>query len=152
MEGTQHVEHTCVSVYVKLKKSVRAWVGKQVSSLSSQTALLTAAGERWACNVFYWCSGSPTALRGTGPSPGWLGGEWQPQLLSLILRASSCPWGRLLRVWESAAVMEAKVFFLTHHKLPCAFHTNKEIHMVQRDACTYTWTVTLPAEERGNAL
>lgn len=48
-----------------------------IFSPHSKTVLLTAAGERGrACNVFYWCSRSQTALDGTE-----LGGEWRPQLL-----------------------------------------------------------------------
>lgn len=65
-------------------------------------------------------------------SLGLLRGEWQPQLLPMtktILWATSCLWGCLLWVQESAAVMEAKVFFLILHDVPCAFHTHKQTHV-----------------------
>lgn len=129
-----------------------------VFSLLAQTTMLTVAGERWACNVFYWCSRSQTALHGTEPSPGLLGGEWQPQLLSIIktiLWVASFLWGCLLWVLESAAVMEDKVlgfFFAPYLKLPCAFHIHKQMRVVARAAqCTLNQEL-LPCQLKNSAI
>lgn len=60
------------------------------------------------------CGSLRHALRDFSKSPLQFSSlEWRPQLLSItktILGASCWPWGHLLWVWETAPLMEAKVF------------------------------------------